>query len=141
MGEQAKQDLELLRKARNEVQKLEEIHARIMREEQEIEKYEETKQEELEYEKRYTCNEEDMKKDFLKENKKKRDSVQMTTIMIFFFSLLALAVVSFLVMNRGLNKQYGSTLWFWVGDAVVLFILWFVPFCFSDLSDEKGEVE
>ncbi len=141
MGEQAKQDLELLRKARNEVQKLEEIHAKIMREEQEIREYEEEKQEEMECEKRYTCNEEDMKKEFLKENRKKRDDVQMTSMMIFFLILVTLAVVSFFVMNRGLTKEYGSTLWFWVGNFVILFILWCVPFAFSDLSDKKGEAE
>lgn len=141
MVEQAKQDLELLRKARNEVQKLEEIHARIVKEEQEIREYEEEKQEEMECEKRYTCNEEDMKKEFLKENRKKRDDVQMTSMMIFFLILVTLAVVSFFVMNRALTKEYGSTLWFWVGNFVILFILWCVPFAFSDLSDKKGEAE
>lgn len=138
MGEQAKQDLELLRKARNEVQKLEEIHARIMREEQEIEKYKRKIKEGVQCEQRPTNKAEEEKKRYLKMNGEKHNDEQVQPIKCLLGMLIALIVVLFLLTILNLVEIHDSVVWFWIGDIIVLGILCCIPFSFCDFFVEKG---
>ena len=135
MVEQAKQDLELLRKARNEVQKLEEIHARIVKEEQEIREYEEEKREGVWYEQRPTNKAEEMQKEFDGDNsfrrfKKMQKMVKCSRIVLTIFWVISVIVVNFI-----LPKDFFSTMpyciFFWMGNFVAFAGLWYIPELFS----------
>ena len=98
MGEQAKQDLELLRKARYEVQKLEEIHGKIRKEEREIEKYEEMKSNGIEYAQRATNKAKIMQKEFSGENSFRRFQKMNKLVKRLRILLIVYWIISFIVI-------------------------------------------
>lgn len=138
MGEQAKLDLELLRKARNEVQKLEEIHAKIMREEQEIREYEEEKREGVWYEQRPTNKVEAMQKEFDGDNSFRRFKKMQKMVKRLRILLIVYWIISFIVVNLTLPKDFWPEvetiyycIMFWIGNLVVYAGLWYIPDRFS----------
>lgn len=138
MGEQAKQDLELLRKARYEVQKLEEIHGKIRKEEREIEKYEEMKSNGIEYAQRATNKAKIMQKEFSGENSFRRFQKMNKLVKRLRILLIVYWIISFIVVNLTLPKDFWPEvdticycIMFWMGNLVVYAGLWYIPDRFS----------
>lgn len=120
MGEQAKQDLDLLRKARYEVQKLEEIHEKIRKEEQEIREYGEEKEDGVWYDERPTDNEKEMRETFSENNRCERIKKMDKMVKCARVLLIVLWLVSFVVVSFTLPKDFWPTtpycVYFWLGN-------------------------
>lgn len=138
MDEQAKRDLELLRKARYEVQKLEEIHEKIRKEEQDIREYEKRKKDGVEYAHRATNKAEIMQKEFNGDNSFRRFQKMNKMVKRSRVLLIVYWIISFVVVNLTLPKDFWPEvetiyycIMFWIGNLVVYAGLWYIPDHFS----------